>query len=296
MKYFFSVLTVLILGTANAQDSTAISESGTWVIHYNYPVQVWNSDYSAYTFVGVSEYYMYQTAGDTTINSVQYKKLRGYGLSWDGSNYSLDTPGGWHMLAYRNDDSLRAYRIMAGSSSEELWYDFNLDVGDNIPSGTAPAAFSQSEAYNIYSIDSVEYCDSTYKQFHYSNNTSPGLPYRKVVQKVGSLYNLIGDNWNTSVYYELQFFCEGPTTFGDLYNLMGVEDEEPLALNLYPNPAQDIINISGLNQATNYAIYSLDGRIVQNGEVLDQINIVTLEKGNYVIVLEDLTQVLRFLK
>ena len=296
MKYFFFLLSLLLLGTVNAQDSTAISESGTWVVHYNYPVQVWNEDYSSYTFVGVSEYYMYQTDGDTTINSTQYKKLRGYVLIWDGSNYSLSTPDGWHTLAYRNDDSLRAYRIMAGSSVEELWYDFNLEVGDTILPGTAPAAFSQWSQHNIYSIDTVEYCDSTYKQFHYSGSTTPEQSYGKVAQKIGSLYNLIGDNWNTNVYYELQFFCEAQTSIGDLYNLMGVENEELITLNLYPNPAVDIINISGLKQFVNYKIYSLDGRLVQNGEVLDQINIETLETGHYGVVIENSSQVLRFLK
>ncbi|WOK09172.1 T9SS type A sorting domain-containing protein [Imperialibacter roseus] len=52
--------------------------------------------------------------------------------------------------------------------------------------------------------------------------------------------------------------------------VLGVEDE--IALSIYPNPAQDHINIAGMGQMT-VRLLSLSGDVVSNTAFIDQITI-----------------------
>ena len=59
-------------------------------------------------------------------------------------------------------------------------------------------------------------------------------------------------------------------------------------LNIYPNPATDFLNVTKVSSKAKYAIYSLDGKLVSNGNLTDnKVAVSKLEKGVYVITIED---------
>lgn len=60
-------------------------------------------------------------------------------------------------------------------------------------------------------------------------------------------------------------------------------------LSLYPNPAQDFIQIKGLDKATNYTIYNTLGSKVKKGSIDVNQQIITqeLQSGVYLISLEN---------
>lgn len=63
-----------------------------------------------------------------------------------------------------------------------------------------------------------------------------------------------------------------------------------LELELYPNPATDIVHIKASEEFDHYQIRDLHGRMVQNGNLntIQSINVSNLPKGVYVVVIEGL--------
>ena len=59
-------------------------------------------------------------------------------------------------------------------------------------------------------------------------------------------------------------------------------------IQIYPNPASDILNITKVSDKATYKIYSAAGQLVKYGNILDgKINVSELIKGGYVIAIEE---------
>ena len=76
-----------------------------------------------------------------------------------------------------------------------------------------------------------------------------------------------------------------------IISFVGVEESTDEALTIFPNPANDLLNItSDLKEVKSYTVYDLEGRIVlrntiANGENLNQIDINNLVSGTYLLEL-----------
>jgi len=67
-------------------------------------------------------------------------------------------------------------------------------------------------------------------------------------------------------------------------NPESVFDNEYKTLQVYPNPASDVINITNSSKLHNIRIYSITGSLVYQSEVVKQsIDISSLNKGTYFI-------------
>ncbi|MBD8082335.1 reprolysin-like metallopeptidase [Chryseobacterium caseinilyticum] len=87
-------------------------------------------------------------------------------------------------------------------------------------------------------------------------------------------------------------------TYGEVedYNVMvtsGTLSTNDLTLNqdgiqLYPNPASDVLNITKVSDKADYKIYSAAGQLVDSGNIKSgQINVSRLIKGGYIITIEE---------
>ena len=68
---------------------------------------------------------------------------------------------------------------------------------------------------------------------------------------------------------------------------------------IYPNPASDVLNISGISEAADYEIYNIAGQKIDEGKVSNHhVNLNHLSKGVYFIQLKDKEKVtrLKFIK
>jgi len=76
------------------------------------------------------------------------------------------------------------------------------------------------------------------------------------------------------------------------------ETPEELQLSVYPNPATDILTISGEKTVENFKIMNLTGQVVLQGTNSNSIDVSTLESGVYVIQLDDSNRrkTMRFIK
>ena len=64
----------------------------------------------------------------------------------------------------------------------------------------------------------------------------------------------------------------------------GIEESETLHLNVYPNPADDLLNISWYEFFDEYFISDLSGRVLQRGnQKISSLDISTLANGYYIL-------------
>ena len=56
-------------------------------------------------------------------------------------------------------------------------------------------------------------------------------------------------------------------------------------LNIYPNPAKDYFEISGSDEVKEYSIYSIDGKMIRNNQVItsNKVNVSDLRAGSYIL-------------
>lgn len=71
-------------------------------------------------------------------------------------------------------------------------------------------------------------------------------------------------------------------------NLGVVELDAPNTVGIYPNPASHVIQVKGITDDYNYAIYDITGRMVMKGSNYAQnaIDIQNLSKGTYFLNVE----------
>ncbi|MCW1961154.1 GEVED domain-containing protein [Chryseobacterium viscerum] len=63
---------------------------------------------------------------------------------------------------------------------------------------------------------------------------------------------------------------------------------------IYPNPASDVLNISGISEATDYEIYNVLGQKTSEGKVSDhKVSLSNLSEGIYFIQLKDKNSAIR---
>jgi hypothetical protein len=63
-----------------------------------------------------------------------------------------------------------------------------------------------------------------------------------------------------------------------------VDENNTVKFKSYPNPFSDVINIVGINDYSEYTIYTIDGKLLKKGIVQNaQIQLSDLSKGMYLL-------------
>lgn len=76
--------------------------------------------------------------------------------------------------------------------------------------------------------------------------------------------------------------------FGENYSPLGVNETPADLISVYPNPANDVINLSGVTGASTVSIYDAAGRLVSTTVVENNaLNVSSLEAGVYNISIEN---------
>ncbi len=147
---------------------------------------VWNFHYHAYCFYngdGDDNYSIVMT-GDTLINGENYHQLKTPFIE----SYSTGNCG-YNQIGYRGairEDVVekKVYYVPPASTSEELLYDFNLEVGDTVK-GYINTSLMPDDVDVVLSIDSV-LVGSTYRK-RWNINNCYGI---SIIEGVGSTYGL----------------------------------------------------------------------------------------------------------
>ena len=84
------------------------------------------------------------------------------------------------------------------------------------------------------------------------------------------------------------FYAVNKITLGSL----AVSDINKAGVQVYPNPATDILNVSNVSAKTSYKIYNVAGQLVSTGNINNgEVKVNQLAKGMYIISFEDNSKV-----
>lgn len=71
-------------------------------------------------------------------------------------------------------------------------------------------------------------------------------------------------------------------------NTLAVSDTKTQQVQVYPNPAVDVLNISKVTDKATYSIYNMAGQAVNNGKVVNnKVQVSQLQKGVYIIAVDN---------
>lgn len=96
-----------------------------------------------------------------------------------------------------------------------------------------------------------------------------------------NFYN-VGEGWKNSAF--LGSLMIRPI-MGNKGYFIGVDENQEVAFDIYPNPAQNIVHIDGLDKTTCHEIliYDITGRVVQRYPYCNELNVSELQNGAYMI-------------
>jgi hypothetical protein len=176
----------------------------------------------------------YQTTitGDTLIGDKTYQKLQQFGvnimnvsgncLSHFWSVYNV------YIGAYRNDSiEKKVFFIPTGSTTEELLYDFNLELNDKLPE-TYSYRYSFSDTSYISLVDSVLIGNEYHKRYGVSNSIQTDYVY--LIEGIGSSFGLLSE-------------LHAPFEFGSM--LLCYKQDY---VTVYPDPGYDCVLVTGLDE------------------------------------------------
>lgn len=84
----------------------------------------------------------------------------------------------------------------------------------------------------------------------------------------------------------------GTSSFGQVEDysvnigVLAVADVKKNNIQVYPNPATDVINISNVSSKTQFEIYNVGGQLVNQGTTDGKVNVSKLTKGVYILTVE----------
>ena len=242
--------------------------------------KVWSIywDYSAEGCPWLNYTYYIKFSGDTNINGKNYNQVKrsndSLQVSWFNSGYIRETL-----------DKKVYYILNSSDTTEKLFYDFDVSIGDTLQSYNCPVI--------INNIDSVLIGNHYRKRVNYDGYTAAwieGIGSLKgfgtegiCVPWVGGIRTLLCFTENDTLKYTDPYysFC--------YHGTLSINGQGKLndILTIFPNPASDHITLK-FSQDTNATIkiYNLLGELKYNSIMSSPettIDIADLAKGVYIV-------------
>ncbi len=228
------------------------------------------------------EYGEYYLVGDTTVASINYKKVY-YRREWSSNGYGNLTSN-FSLVALVREDSLnrKVYGIIYNSTlnpcllnQEILLYDFNIQIGNNLKSANLCLLLADDSVTSI-------------AQGHWLPSNSFSL------YKVGQLHEGVGSDFGlletmfisvSGPQHRLIDYCRGGLSNCKYLITSVVNETSKNKIAVFPNPLIDYFTInSKKNFELEYQITSINGIIIEKGRSHANTKIpITLGQGIYFV-------------
>jgi len=190
------------------------------------------------------------------------------------------------------------YTVTATNSGGSTTFDLTITVNDVAPSSLAytansiftigttitdllPTVIGNVTSYSIFpDLPAGLSLDTT-------TGIISGTP---TVVSPETTYTITATNSGGSVTFDITITVE---------NVMGTVRFDAVKVSVYPNPFIDVVHVSGIAKNAAYALFSIDGKQVQQGVLhADEIGFGNLPSGSYLLRLsdEDKTQTVKLIK
>jgi chitodextrinase len=266
-----------------------------------------NTNYTLTGLSAVTNYQVYVIAKDLSGNNSLASTLESFTTL---SIPYCDSKGNYQNYEYIDFVGIKS--ISNATSSDNGYGDFTSQIAQVTNGETVTLTLSAGFAYSNYSerwrvwidynqngtfennekvVQGVTYNGNNYSySFTVPNNALEGNTRMRVVMKYGSYPNPCGNyTWGETEDYTINISkkegLEGKYA-GPGYDLGEELTDSELDINVYPNPAQDLLNIESVN-AQSYRIHDLSGRVVKQGAFARKISINDLPNGNYILITSD---------
>ncbi len=289
----------------------ALSSGAQTGIYHSFPENsMWRVDYyynNPFQFpCYIKHYFDYSMNGDTTINSLNYKKIyRSFvktdTISCDDPLVNSDVPQSGYIGALRDDEvANKTFFMFPGTNADSLLYDYNLQAGDTLK-GFISRYFS-NYTMAVLSVDSVQVGGNYRKRWNFEgihNHDS------YIIQGIGSSFGLIENAytyaWDFTERFlvcltdddEVVFTSDYDSEMGCSPVIQDVTDaEQNSTFKLFPNPMVESTALRSdvfLKDAT-LLIYNQPGRLVSQIEHVTGFNHTifrsNLTAGMYFLVIK----------
>jgi len=259
IKLILSISIALLCKTLQSQSlNKMVSESNYWY-EYGKSYDFQNNQYTAH-------HIKYLFFGDTIINGIYYKKLL-QNISDSSFSAPIKNESSYYKGAFRQD-SLKVYFIQENDSSEKLYCDFDLHIGDTLK------YFYNNMNNTVVSIDSVAFGSSYRKKYKLSNNwnfydgigNELGLLRDFSLGVEGASY-LTCFQQNNEIQNVYAFSGESPVCrlSNETTSIKYSKYENDINLLSYPNPTKDSFTISfNYEYDNNYElkIHDMSGSLI----------------------------------
>lgn len=236
----------------------------------------------------------------TATNATQYEYISNVTLSYNGTALLNNTSGPSNYTNYTTNTALQT-TVAAGNT-----YGLSITVGT--PDWDTSAVFVDFNANGVF--------ESTERVLNYPTAV-PTAPITGSFTVPASAVIGVPLRMRVILYYagsanaglSLGGTFAGCGTFGygevEDYNLLIPSlstSETSLVKNsiqIYPNPATDVLNITKVSGNAKFEIHSAVGQLVKSGTINDnQVRVAELVKGTYLITIKDkdLTETVKFIK
>ncbi len=203
------------------------------------------------------------TSGSTMSNDSAASKYTNY-----GSDYSKLI----NLVAGSTGNSISVTKSWAGAAYNEsvtAWIDFNRDgsYDDSTEKVLATTGDKVTPVTATFSVPADAYVSG-----------------KVVGMRVALKYNTAPANACTNFNYgEVEDYAVLISE-----NLATSETNKSTKVQVYPNPATDVLNITKVSANSNYMIFNMAGQVVAKGKVVDsKVQVNKLEKGVYFISIDD---------
>jgi hypothetical protein len=285
------VCCVVLQANAQTTNNTIVNENSVWNI------------LSIETTDGHEPFFPRHTMkiyfdGDSTLNGKTYKKVF---HCFDDEFCQYPTFEG-----LIREENQRTYSVFPNKTEEYLLYDFSVEVGDTIKFYTPRVSIEEEEEFRtffrkVHSIDYVDVNDVLKKKITLTHPNSETIT-DIWIENIGSLYDfytiihMVGYSKVLSCYFQgNELIYKNPEYpncyYGGREDIPSVQTIAIDDCNIFPNPVDDILHISCLNNAiSRVEIFDNLGRQVYSQPYKDKINISSFSKGLYLLKVYDINE------
>lgn len=299
-----SLLLALVISAGAFYSQTSLyhqfpASAATWNINYTLVMGMCPP-----ALATITDNYSIIIPGDTTINSTTYHKLFIPYVQHSPASCPVSETAGYKGGIREDVVAKKVYIIPPSGPSEQLLYDFSMQVGDTLKGYLANG---WPTLHKVTGIDSVQ-VGASYRKRWTLNPVSSSFPPNnfRIIEGVGSDYGLLKVLPGGIVDYPaISITCfkhnglplyPSTVTSCNLITSLNSYSYDTDQIKISPNPVNNQFSIAmSTNEAMAVTIYDINGKkvlspILNKGQ--QEINVSALSEGVYTIAIEIGTQVI----
>jgi hypothetical protein len=160
-----------------------------------------------------------------------------------------------------------------------LFYDFGLELGDTFKAGNGGT-------FMVEKIDSIELNDGFHKVVDFGSSS-----FIRGVGSIEGIFAFMGPNVSG---FSNELICFGvnnkalyphysDTACYELTNTASIMHPAKFFIEIFPNPASDILHISNIEPTDKVSLYRANGELVVAGIGIENLDVVSYSSGIYFV-------------